>query len=168
MAVVVDVGTLTTRAGVAGASCKVFPTPLVSGTWARMARIVGRARHQQLLLLHGQEVFVGEEAVRRRGILRLSCPLERGVVVRWDDMERIWSHIFFNEPPGVVHQASHSACWQRLKVDIQEHPVLLVEPPLTPKEDREALARMIFEARNSERLVSHFQSCSNWEASPFS
>ena len=64
---------------------------------------MGRARQQQLLLLHGgQEVFVGEEAVRRRGILRLSHPLERGAVVRWEDMERIWSHIFFNELHGIA------------------------------------------------------------------
>lgn len=32
-----------------------------------------------------------------RGALRLSYPIEHGVVTNWADMEKIWSHIYTKE-----------------------------------------------------------------------
>ena len=45
------------------------------------------------------------------GILKLNYPIEHGVVENWDDMEKIWEHIFANE----------------LRVDPVEHNVMLTE-----------------------------------------
>ena len=54
---------------------------------------------------------------------------DRGVVCNWDELERIWKHTFFNE----------------LRVDPKDHPVLLTEPPLNPKANRERMARILLE-----------------------
>ena len=67
---------------------------------------------------HGNKsVYVGDEAFARRGILTLSRPIKHGMVTMWDKMEQIWHHTFHNE----------------LRVNPEEHPVLLTEKPLNPK-----------------------------------
>lgn len=51
------------------------------------------------------------------------------LVTDWDDMERIWHHCFFSE----------------LNVDPKEHPVLVPEYPLNPKQKRERVTQIMFE-----------------------
>ena len=38
--------------------------------------------------------FVGENAYVQRGFLDISCPVERGMVSNWADMEQLWRHMF--------------------------------------------------------------------------
>ncbi len=66
-----------------------------------------------------KDVYVGDEALSKRGVLTLSNPVQ-SVVQDWDDMERILHHTFYNE----------------LRVAPEEHPVLITEPSLNPKADR--------------------------------
>lgn len=37
-----------------------------------------------------KDSYVGDEAQGKRGVLTLRYPIEHGIVVDWDDMERIW------------------------------------------------------------------------------
>ena len=58
-----------------------------------------------------KEAYVGEEAQAKKGVLKLTYPIEHGIVNNWDDMKKIWHHCFYNE----------------LRVAPNEHPTLLTE-----------------------------------------
>ena len=79
-----------------------------------------------------KDTYVGDEArTERRGVFDTWSPhpLEGGLVKDWDGMEKIWRHIFYNE----------------LRVDPKDQPLLISEPPLNTKENREKTAEVRFE-----------------------
>lgn len=43
------------------------------------------------------DVFIGRRAQEFRGLLKIKYPMEHGIVMDWDDMERIWSWIYAEE-----------------------------------------------------------------------
>jgi len=92
--------------------------------------MLGRLRHPGIAVgtgpSAGGESFVGDECRAKIGIVQPRWPIERGVVKRWDAMEEVWRHTFYSE----------------LRVDPSEQPVLMTEPPLCPKADREKMAEI--------------------------
>lgn len=69
------------------------------------------------------------EAVKNRGVLNLTFPLESGIVNDWDGMVELWKHVYDNE----------------LKINSEEHPVMLTEAPMNPDECRKTMCVKFFE-----------------------
>ena len=125
--IIIDNGSGTIRAGFAGEeipSC-FFPS------------FVGRPKHPRVMAggLEG-DVFIGKRADEFRGLLKIRYPLEHGIVTDWDDMEKIWHYVYESE----------------LKTLPEEHPVLLTEPPLNPRRNRDVAAQIMFETFNVPAL----------------
>ncbi|XVF35157.1 hypothetical protein REPUB_Repub18cG0120800 [Reevesia pubescens] len=118
--IVCDNGSGSVKAGFGGddAPCVLFPS------------IIGRPRNRHSMIGIGlKDTYIGDEAQARRGILRLSYPIQHGIVRDWEAMERLWEHTFDKE----------------LRVNIEEHPVLLTEAPLNPRTNRERMVEIMFE-----------------------
>ena len=68
------------------------------------------------------------------GILSLDYIIDRGNIINWDDMEKIWHHTFYNE----------------LRVAPEEHPVLLTEPSVNPKANKEKMTKVILHGKSDD------------------
>ncbi|XP_051895506.1 actin-like isoform X1 [Pristis pectinata] len=120
-AVIIDNGSGICKAGIAGDNA---PRSVITS-------IVGRPKAKATMLGAGhKEYYIGEEAQAKRGVLSLKYPIKHGIVTSWDDMEKIWRHVY--------------DCELRLKS--HERPVLLTEAPLNPLHNRETMTEMMFES----------------------
>jgi len=95
--VVIDNGSGVLKAGFAGVDHPkvLFPT------------YVGRPKHKRVMAgaVEG-DYFVGRKAEELRGLLKVSYPLEHGVVRDWNDMENIWQYAYSElrcTPEEVMH-----------------------------------------------------------------
>ena len=76
-----------------------------------------------------KDIMVGDEAAELRSMLQISYPVDKGIVKDWDDMIHLWDYTF-----------------NKMKVsDFQDRRILLTEPPLNPKKNREKLLEVMFE-----------------------
>lgn len=117
--VVIDNGSGMIKAGIGGedAPRSNFPS------------VVGKPRFDRVQVDSDKELFIGNDAIARKGLLTLEYPLENGIVKNWEYMSKIWHYTYYTE----------------IKIDPQEQPVLLTEAPLNPKKNREQMVEVFFE-----------------------
>ena len=78
-----------------------------------------------------KDIMVGDEAEEMRNMLEISYPVDKGIVQNWADMEHLWDYTFA--------RMSVSA------EDMKSRRILLTEPPLNPKQNREKLLQVMFD-----------------------
>jgi actin len=121
--VIIDNGSHAIKAGLAGVESpsEVFPS------------VVGKAPQVKFksFSIGPNDTYVGDDAIqfRTKNNLKLTNPIEKGIVTNWDDVEKLW----------------HYTIYRRLHIVPEEHPVLITETPLDVKESREKAISTIFE-----------------------
>jgi len=110
---------------------------------AHFPNYVGRPKHVRVMAgaLEG-DMFIGPNAEEHRGLLSLKYPMEHGYVNDWSDMERVWQYVYSKE---------------QLNTFAEEHPVLLTEAPLNPRQNREKAAEIFFDSFNVPALFVSMQ-----------
>ena len=115
---------------------------------------VGKPKHEKIMITtNEQDVYIGDVIVRNhndnvnysyqekyKGVLKLTYPIEHGIIVDWPNMEILWRHVF-----------------DELKVSPKEHPVLLTEAPLNPYNNRIRAADVFFETFQTPSLFFQTQ-----------
>eukprot|EP01083_Nonionella_stella_P065769 172574_1 len=120
--IVIDNGTRSIKAGFSGDKQPraVVPT------------IVGHHRYHWNGVMVGmgiKDFYVGDECVTKRGILCVNYPIENGIICDMDRMEKVWHHTLYNE----------------LRIQPEEHVMLLTEPCCNTPSVREKTIRIMFE-----------------------
>ncbi len=73
--------------------------------------------------------MIGDEAAENRNYLQVTQPMEHGIVKNWEDMKHLWDYTFD----------------EKLKINPQGRKVLLTEPPMNPKVNRQKMCQVMFE-----------------------
>ncbi|KAJ8397612.1 hypothetical protein AAFF_G00436110 [Aldrovandia affinis] len=118
--IILDTGSGLVKAGFADQDLPttIFPT------------VIGMPKYEEIMNGNFErESYIGHEAQHMRGVLALKYPMKNGVIHNWDEMEQIWHHTF-----------------QQLRVDPEDHPVLLTEAAMNPRENRQRMVELMFEA----------------------
>jgi len=120
--IVCDNGTGFVKCGYAGSNfpAHVFPS------------MVGRPilrSEEKIDNVELKDLMVGDEAQKFRTMLQISYPMDNGIVRNWEDMQSLWDYTFEN----------------KLQVNPKECKILLTEPPMNPKKNRELMVQTIFE-----------------------
>ncbi|RKO97099.1 hypothetical protein CXG81DRAFT_13063 [Caulochytrium protostelioides] len=121
--VVCDNGTGFVKCGFAGTNFPVATFPALVG------RPILRAE-EKIGNVTLKDLMVGDEAAAVRSSLQVSYPLENGIVRNWEDMTHLWNYTFY-EKLGLK--------------DCKDHKILLTEPAMNPKKNREKMCEVMFE-----------------------
>jgi actin-related protein len=126
--VIIDIGQGSTKVGFAGEEKprSVFPT------------VTGKPRYQQMMAgVNVQDIYVGDDTTRMRGVLKLDYPINRGNVMDWNQYFAILNHIFYNV----------------LRIDSSKCHIIYLVPPLTPPDTAIYFARVLFETHRVKSVA---------------
>lgn len=117
--VIMDMGTVVSKAGLANdtAPIAMFPT------------VIGVPRKVDDLPLNDRVNCFGETALENRATLTLKRLVECGLVTNWEHWQELIEYTYLN----------------RLCVESSDHPVVYSEMPLHPRANREKMAQIFFE-----------------------
>ncbi|XP_033755512.1 actin, clone 302-like isoform X3 [Pecten maximus] len=135
--VVLDNGSHKIKAGYAGNDCPIHTFRTVIGTPLHKDQTIDGV---------SKKCYVGDQAIQNMDALDIRRPIERGIVTDWEAMETVWTHVFDN-----------------LSVKPSDKDILLTEPQMNPKSNREKMVQIMFEKIQprgmyviSSNVLSHY------------
>ncbi|XP_075449449.1 actin-1-like [Ascaphus truei] len=131
-AVVIDTGTGSCKAGFAG---EAKPNCI-------MATVVGYPLEKTLRTENIRDSSYVGKAAWVEPDLRIVEPVHHGIIVDWDAAETLWRHMYYHN----------------LKVPLEEHALLISDPPLSPTTNREKMVEVVFESMNCPGMYVAYQS----------
>jgi actin beta/gamma 1 len=127
--VILDIGSAYVKTGFAGESNPrhIFPT------------VIGTQKYQQTMVdTQARDVYVGEGAMKMRGVLNLAHPIQRSVITDWNNYYEILNHVFYN----------------LLRIDRpQDYPIIYIESVSEQQDVREFIARVLFETHQFNEII---------------
>ena len=81
--------------------------------------------------------LIGDEAQEKREACDLNFPIVNGVIDNWDDVQTLWSYLFFT----------------KLDINCEDHPILMTESPFNTKDKRANMAEILYETFNFPKLA---------------
>eukprot|EP01083_Nonionella_stella_P219363 785890_1 len=119
--IVIDNGSDSIKAGWSGDDQPRVTFPTIVGQHYRY--------HGVMVGMHIKDWYVGDECIAKRGLLQTRNPIGHDGFCNMDYMEHVWHHTFYNE----------------LRIQPEEHVVLLTEPCCNTPSVREKTIRIMFE-----------------------
>ena len=117
-----------------------FPRAVIPSIVGRpMLRASQKIGDQEL-----KEVMLCDEAAPLRAYLEIKYPLIEGKIKDWDDMELIWNYCFDEK--------------LKLPSNKLDKKILLTEPALNPKKNREKMGEIMFEKFGFGGVLFEYQS----------
>ncbi len=129
--IIIDIGEAYVKIGFAGDQIPRIVFPCMTGTekYRSIMVDIGEAR--------GKMIYVGEDCMKMRGVLKITYPISRGNITQWESFYEIINHIFYN----------------LLRINPIEYEILYAEPISLPKETKEYIARLFFETHRVKKLM---------------
>lgn len=127
--IILDIGSAYVKIGFAGEPSPRFVFPCITGY----------EKYKSVMVDVGQRsVYVGNDAMKMRGVLKVKYPLQRGVIMDWEEYYEILNYIFYT----------------LLRIDnLSNYPVIYAEHPFMPRETKEYIARVLFETHRVRSLI---------------
>jgi centractin len=127
--IIIDVGSAYTKVGFAGDKTPRYIFPSITGT----------EKYKSVMAdVSTRSIYVGNDAMKMRGVLKVSHPIQRGNIMDWNGYYEILNYIFYS----------------LLRIEsLAFYPVLYIEQPFIPKETKEYIARVLYETHKVESLM---------------
>lgn len=111
---IIDIGSGTVKAGMAGDDAPKHYIPMVIGKPISKGALVG---------MDIKDCYVGAEVASKKSVLKVEYPVKAGLIEDMDGLKEIFDHLFNNE----------------MKCGIEEIKTLVTEPPNNDPKVREEL-----------------------------
>ena len=118
--IVIDHGSGFIKAGFANDDAPKHVFPAVIGTPKSPGIMIG---------MDQKDSYIGKEALQKKNNLILSEPIQQGILTDFDEMRKIWKHLWNDE----------------LTVNPDSYSMMITEPPKNDKKIREQLCKIMFE-----------------------
>ena len=127
--IVMVLGSSFIQAGFAGSNSPRCVYPSVVGTPKKTVEpmMIGANKNRK---------YCGDEAICNSAFVDLSYPIERGAIKNWEYFDNIMNNTFHNH----------------LRVFPEDYSLLITEPPLNPRDNREKLCQVLFETYNVPQM----------------